>query len=459
MISAREKGFYQILVSAQIASLSLLYWLTFFLVIILYHDQRAFFGAYIEYWVLLVAAMAIEGISRPGWLRPGPGRMKRIASAVCRRQWIWIVASIAIFLVFSRDLRISRTFLAVFSVASLSLFFFQNRYLTHWFSEICSRQFSKLKLRTFVLGPKEWCESILPEVSSINSMVNVVGVENTDQSDRSWKEYATILKRSPIDLLVMPPRHLHSETVIGLMKEGDKQGFRCWLPLEITRSYGRRFDLQRVGCLDILSPPVEPLENTSNQVVKRGFDIVFSLFVLVTIFLPLCAVVLLIHRLNSPGPLFFKQNRVGMNGMPFEVYKFRSLNVNNGNEKVQVTKTDSRLFKGGGFLRKTSIDEIPQFLNVLTGDMSVVGPRPHMESHDNEFCEIFERYGLRRYVKPGVTGLAQVKGFRGEIHKPIDLRNRARLDNFYVTHWHIVLDFGIVASTGFSMLRPPKSAY
>ena len=430
-----------------------------YLVIVVYHDQSAFMSAYVEYWLILVAAMAFEGFSRPGWLRPGPGRSSKNAFSVSRRQWMWAVASMALFLVFSRDLRISRLFLGVFSVATLSLFFLQNKYLVDWFSDICSKEFSKLKLRTFILGPKEWSDSIFPEVLSINSMVDVVGVENTEIHEKSAEEYASLFKETQIDLLVMPPRHLSSDTVIHLLREGDKQGFRCWLPLEITRTYGRRFDLERVGCLDILSPPVEPLENTSNRVVKRGFDVVFSLFVILTLFLPLCAVVLMIHRLYSPGPLFFKQSRVGMNGVPFQVFKFRSLNVDNGNESAQVTQSDSRVFKGGGFIRKTSIDEIPQFLNVLMGNMSVVGPRPHMESHDNEFREIFERYGVRRYVKPGVTGLAQVKGFRGEILKPIDLRNRARLDNFYVGHWHLVLDLGIVALTGFSMLRPPKSAY
>jgi lipopolysaccharide/colanic/teichoic acid biosynthesis glycosyltransferase len=193
--------------------------------------------------------------------------------------------------------------------------------------------------------------------------------------------------------------------------------------------------------------------------VKRIFDMVFSAVVVATILPSLCVVVWLLHRRQSPGPLFFKQERVGKNGVPFQVYKFRTLHVHNDDEAKQVTKDDSRVFKGGQLLRKLSIDEMPQFLNVLLGDMSVVGPRPHMEQHDCEFREIFERYGVRRYVKPGVTGLAQVKGFRGEINRPQDLRHRARLDNFYVTHWCLYMDLKIIAATGWTVIKPPKTAY
>lgn len=459
MISAREKGFYQILTSLQIVSVSALFWALFLIVIRLYHDQTAYFSAYLELWLIILVSMIMESLARPSWLRNGASRNRRVVWALSRRQWITMVASITIIMVFMQDLRISRLFLGIFSISSLSLLYFENRYLANWFSEICAKQFSKFKLRTVILGPLGWCESILPEVKRINSMVSVVGIEDTDGVEKSWQTYARRFEKSAIDLLVMPPRHLPDEMVMGLIRDGDKQGYRCWLPLEITRTTGRHFDLQRVGCLDILSPPVEPLENTTNQVVKRIFDISFSLFILMTLFLPLCVVVMVIHRLFSPGPLFFKQSRVGINGVPFMVYKFRSLHPDNSSESTQVRKSDSRVFKGGGFLRKTSIDEIPQFINVLRGEMSVVGPRPHMESHDTEFREIFERYGVRRYVKPGVTGLAQVKGFRGEINRPVDLRNRGRLDNFYVTHWHIVFDVGIVLLTGVSMLKPPKSAY
>jgi len=459
MISAREKGFFQILIFFQIVGLSLVYWISFSLVLYVYHGEVPNSVPYFKYWIVALIALIFEALTRPGWMRPVAVRRKRISAQISRRQWIWLFACIALLLVYSRDLRISRAFLTFFLGMSLVYLYFANQYMVRWFIEISTKRFSRLRLRTVLLGPQDWCDSILREIQSINTMVNIAQVVRTDELEEKSHELLQMLRGISIDLLVMPPRHLPNELVISLLKLGDNQGFRCWLPLEITRTYGRRFDLQRVGRLDVLSPPVEPLENTSNQLIKRGLDIGFSMLVIALIFPWLCLFVMLLHGLFSPGPLFFKQSRIGMNGMPFMVYKFRSLHPNNEAEAKQVCRGDNRVFKGGGFLRKSSIDEFPQFLNVFLGEMSVVGPRPHMEKHDSEFREIFERYGVRQYVKPGVTGLAQIKGFRGEIRKPLDLRNRARLDNFYVTNWHVMLDVGIVAATGFSMLKPSKNAY
>jgi lipopolysaccharide/colanic/teichoic acid biosynthesis glycosyltransferase len=248
-------------------------------------------------------------------------------------------------------------------------------------------------------------------------------------------------------------------SAIDFIRLGDRMGFRCWLPVDISILHGRDFDLRRVGGIDVVTPPAEPLESSFNQLLKRIFDFCVCVPVVIFVMPPLCLMVWLIHRCYSPGPLFFRQSRVGQNGSTFQVFKFRTLNVVNDNEAKQVTKDDNRIFRFGGLLRRLSLDEIPQFLNVFLGEMSVVGPRPHMEVHDIQFREIFERYGVRRYVKPGVTGLAQVKGFRGEVNRPLDLRHRAKLDNFYVGNWSVTLDAKIVFLTFFTMFFPPKTAY
>jgi len=456
MISAREKGLFQLLVGFQICIILGIYFISMWAVL---WGQSVPYQAYLKYAIIVAIALVLEATSRPGALRPSPGRVKRLASAVSRRQWVWMLVSMTALMVFSRDQRLSRMFLAVFASASLVALYLTNCYLIRFIAGLGLKYFRSWRLRTLVLGPQDWCESILPEISYLKSMLEVKRVELTDGDVKGVKDYTHLIEQEPIDLLVMPARHLPDEVVIHLLRQGDRLGFRCWLPLEITRSYGRRFNLQRAGRLDVLSPPFEPLENTSNQFIKRIFDLGFSAAVIVTILPPLCLMVWLIHRRYSPGPLFFKQDRVGKNGMTFKVFKFRTLHANNDQEARQVTKSDSRVFKGGAFLRKSSLDEMPQFINVLLGDMSVVGPRPHMEEHDYKFREIFERYGVRRYVKPGVTGLAQVKGFRGEVNRPRDLRHRARLDNFYVTHWDPGLDIRIIAMTGISMVRPPKTAY
>lgn len=460
MISAREKGLFQILVGMQIALILVLYVVCTFLILGLIFGQEISIHAYSKYAILIVISLVLEATFRPGALRLTPGRVRRLAAAVSRRQWVWMVASVTAFLVFSKDQRMSRVFLGTFAMSSIFVLYMSNRYMIRMLGSLGLKHLKQWRLRTIVLGPKNWCESILPEIEDLQSMLELRRVEWTDRAEgEPADDYSELVQQEPIDLLVMPPRHLPNATVINLLRQGDRLGFRCWLPIELTRTYGRRFDLQRAGRLDVLSPPVEPLENTSNQFIKRAFDMIFASAVVATVIPPLCLMVWVIHRRYSPGPLFFKQDRVGKNGMTFKVLKFRTLHVDNGDESKQVTQGDSRIFKGGKFLRKSSLDEIPQFINVLLGDMSVVGPRPHMEAHDHEFRRIFERYGVRRYVKPGVTGLAQVKGYRGEVRRSQDLRHRARLDNFYVTHWDLEMDIRIVAATAFSMVKPPKTAY
>lgn len=459
MISAREKGLFQLLVSMQIMAILASYCIVFVIILWFIYNQNPSLHAYSKYAIVAMVAMILEATFRPGALRPTPGRIKRLAAAISRRQWVWMLASMTALLVFSKDQRISRTFLATFALIALFTLYLTNRYFIIFVGSLGFKHAQRWRLRTLVLGPRTWCESVIPEIDDLSSMLEVRRVRWTDQDRDIETDYAELIREEPIDLLVMPPRHLPDATVMDLLRQGDRMGFRCWMPLELTRAFGRRFDLQRAGRLDMLTPPVEPLENTSNQLTKRAFDIIISLMVVVSVLPFLCLIVSLIHRFYSPGPLFFKQDRVGKNGVTFKVIKFRTLHPQNENEARQVSKGDSRVFKGGRFLRKSSLDELPQFINVLFGDMSVVGPRPHMEKHDEEFREIFERYGFRRYVKPGVTGLAQIRGYRGEIRRPKDLRHRARLDNFYITHWDFGMDFRIVAMTGLIILKPPKTAY
>ncbi|MEY4299813.1 MAG: hypothetical protein RIR25_1049, partial [Verrucomicrobiota bacterium] len=175
--------------------------------------------------------------------------------------------------------------------------------------------------------------------------------------------------------------------------------------------------------------------------------------------LPLMAIVALIQRRQSPGPIFFRQDRVGENGKIFQILKFRTMKVENDNEARQASLKDERIYPGGRWLRRLSIDEFPQFFNVLQGEMSVIGPRPHMIEHEREFEKFHELYGSRRYVKPGVTGLAQVEGYRGEVKDARDIRGRARYDLFYVKHWCLALDVRLTLQTILHVVSPPEKAY
>ncbi|MDM7314487.1 exopolysaccharide biosynthesis polyprenyl glycosylphosphotransferase, partial [Klebsiella pneumoniae] len=199
--------------------------------------------------------------------------------------------------------------------------------------------------------------------------------------------------------------------------------------------------------------PVVPLFDTPlngiNMVFKRVEDVFFSIIILFLIS-PVLAVIALLIKLTSPGPILFKQIRYGMDGKAIKVWKFRSMKVMENDDRViQATKNDTRVTKVGGFLRKTSLDELPQFINVLFGSMSIVGPRPHAVAHNEQYRKLIQGYMLRHKVKPGITGLAQVNGWRGETDTLDKMEKRIEYDLEYIRTWNIVLDIKIIFLTVF----------
>ncbi len=203
----------------------------------------------------------------------------------------------------------------------------------------------------------------------------------------------------------------------------------------------------------------EPLELAVNRFLKKIFDIFFSSFVLLFIFPWLFPIIMLIIKLESPGPVFFKQERSGRDNKSFTCLKFRSMRLNGSADSKQAKKGDIRITKFGSFMRKTSIDELPQFFNVFFGDMSVVGPRPHMVNHTKQYSELISNYLVRQYAKPGITGWAQVNGFRGETRELIDMENRVEYDIWYIENWNILLDVKIILKTVLNVFKGEENAY
>lgn len=211
--------------------------------------------------------------------------------------------------------------------------------------------------------------------------------------------------------------------------------------------------------ITVLNVKKLPFEFAENFYIKRVFDIFFSLFICVFFLSWLIPILWIFVKLESKGPLIFKQPREGLNGDKFLCYKFRSMKVNELSDQGQATKNDIRVTKIGAFLRKKSIDELPQFINVLFGQMSVVGPRPHMNIHSLKFDKEVANYMKRKSVKPGITGLAQISGYRGEIQKKSDIDNRVRLDIFYIENWSFLLDIKIVFQTVINIFKGDDKAY
>lgn len=223
--------------------------------------------------------------------------------------------------------------------------------------------------------------------------------------------------------------------------------------------YSKKLDFTYYGFLPILSLRKIPMDEPFNKFIKRSFDIVLSLVIILGVLSWLTPLLGLIIKLESKGPVFFKQKRNGLDYQEFFCYKFRSMRPNPEAHLHQVRKDDERVTRVGRVIRKTSMDELPQFINVLKGEMSVVGPRPHMVSHTHMYAERIDKFMVRHFVKPGITGLAQVSGYRGEVENDSDIINRVKYDIFYLENWSLFLDLKIVFQTIYNAVRGDKKAY
>ncbi len=230
-----------------------------------------------------------------------------------------------------------------------------------------------------------------------------------------------------------------------------------YIPVSVE-SIGLNLKRELLDDIEVYTTYENPLQNLGNRLLKRFCDIVMSLVFLIPTAL-LFPFIYIIIKIQSPGPIFFKQLRTGLDGKEFYCYKFRSMHVNADADKVQATKDDPRKYPFGNFMRKANIDELPQFLNVLKGDMSIVGPRPHMLAHTEQYSGLISKYMVRHFVKPGVTGWAQVTGYRGETKELWQMEGRVKRDIWYMEHWSIWLDIRIIWLTLKTMFIHDEHAY
>ena len=227
---------------------------------------------------------------------------------------------------------------------------------------------------------------------------------------------------------------------------------------QMSSHLARNLRPETIGAVPVLGIHSNPLDNPVNTFVKRTFDIVFSsafLIISPLIFIPVAIAV----KLSSPGPVFFRQLRTGYKGESFYCWKFRTMRVNDDADKRQATRNDPRTTKVGEFLRRTSIDELPQFINVFLGNMSVVGPRPHMLKHTEDYSRLLEQYMVRHLIKPGITGWAQVRGYRGQTDELWQMERRIEHDIWYMEHWSFLLDCKIIISTFMGMFLKNDNAF
>ena len=249
-----------------------------------------------------------------------------------------------------------------------------------------------------------------------------------------------------------------TEKLLVLSKWCDNHLIRLYY-VPSTNIFGGKTSIVMKEDIMVIARRPEPLSLIQNKIIKRTFDFVMSSLFLCTIYPFIYIICAIIIKIQSPGPIYFKQERSGLNGKIFKCYKFRSMKVNDDADKVQATENDPRKYPFGNFMRKTNLDEIPQLINVWKGEMSLVGPRPHMLKHTEEYSRIINRFMVRHLAKPGITGLAQVSGFRGETKYINMMEGRVKKDIEYIENWTFMLDLKIIVKTFTNMIHGEKNAY
>lgn len=271
-------------------------------------------------------------------------------------------------------------------------------------------------------------------------------------------DLSRVAKAYKIDQIFYTLSGANEEALSAVMKIADDNVIQLYYVPQLSRRVARSFQLHTVGVVPVLSLRRNPLNSTLNRWLKRTFDICFSSVVLLfspLVFIPAAIAI----KISSPGPVFFKQERTGYKGRTFNCLKFRTMRVNASADTRQATSDDPRTTRLGQFMRRTSIDELPQFINVWLGDMSVVGPRPHMLKHTEDYTKLIDRYMVRHVVKPGITGWAQVNGYRGITDELWKMERRVEYDVWYIENWSFFLDLKIVVRTMINALHHDENAF
>lgn len=295
---------------------------------------------------------------------------------------------------------------------------------------------------------------------------DIIGYFDDTDSDNSLGNYlgtkhdiATFLDSNQVNEVIVATPGITIEEIEKITSVVDKAGIRIRIIPDFHFQFYNRYEFKQFGNIPTVSLRKEPLEETHNKFIKRSFDIAFSLFVLIFICSWLFLILAILIKAGSKGPVLFKQKRLGRDRKEFWCLKFRSMYVNKESDNKMATKGDSRITPIGRILRKTSLDEFPQFWNVLMGHMSIVGPRPHMTIQNAQYQEVINNYLVRQLIKPGITGWAQVNGYRGEIENDLDIKNRVSYDIWYLENWSFFLDIKIIYLTVWNIFKGEEKAY
>ncbi len=366
-----------------------------------------------------------------------------------------------------KDVEVSRAFLVGFLGLTAGLLFVANFLLA---PVLAAAFFRDQRLRTVIVASRGEARLLQTWLAPRGNLgIDAIGYVTADaegaEGDPRWLghlvDLPAIIVRHTADQVVFSQAEFSRESLAGTVSAVEQAHCRVRFFVNMQSFFGGSpAQIEHNEHYAFAASTPEPLASPLNRVLKRMLDIGVALPVVVLVLPPLTLVVWLMQRRQSPGPVFYGQLRSGLNRERFNIFKFRTMHTGNVELTArQAAAHDPRVFPFGRFLRRSSLDEIPQFLNVILGSMSVSGPRPHLLEHDEQFARIEHTYFKRHFVKPGITGLAQSKGFRGELVVPGDLASRVHYDEQYVANWSLGLDLRILYHTVGQVVTPPRSAY
>ena len=395
-------------------------------------------------------------------------RPEQIMVRVLRNMVPFVLLSVCILLLFHFEFSHSRLFGLFYIV--LILVIVSYRLAFRYFLELYRKQGGNVR-KVILIGSHENMQELYHAMTDDpTSGYRVLGYFEDFPSDRypsdvSYlghpQEVNNFLKQNVgrVDQLYCSLPSARSAEIVPIIDYCENHLVRFFSVPNVRNYLKRRMHFEMLGNVPVLSIRREPLELLENRIVKRTFDIVCSTLFLCTIFPFIYIIVGVAIKMSSPGPIFFKQKRSGEDGKEFWCYKFRSMRVNAQCDTLQATEHDPRKTRIGEIIRKTSIDELPQFINVFKGDMSIVGPRPHMLKHTQEYSLLINKFMVRHFVKPGITGWAQVTGYRGETKELWQMEGRVMRDIWYIEHWTFLLDLYIMYKTVYNAIHGEKEAY
>ncbi len=471
MISQRIRGLRNALLVCQCALAAALFCLCVAVFVAIGGIDLEFLTHYAVYCGLFLVGVVLEAFDRDKAPRRTALFQQDLVSRhqIALRQAVFSILLVTFYLAVFKDAFISRFFMLAYS----ALFYLLLLWTNYRLPTILARRFFRKEHadKTLLIGSAAHAERLRDWlVRKAAYGIEVVGIlcDEKPAGDvhglpclgYSDEVEAVVAAKgvTQVILLELPTlRNVHMHLVSVL----ERLGVRLLILNDLEEKLSHPVvDVEDDG-LHFITLRREPLENPVNRGFKRLLDITVATLVLIFVFPFTSLVVWLVQRRQSPGPLFFKQPRAGIQNHEFTILKYRSMRPNNHDDDParQASQNDERVFRAGRWIRRFSIDEIPQFWNVLKGDMSVVGPRPHLMEHNRQFARLMGNYHVRTFVKPGVTGLAQIWGFRGQAKSPEDIANRLKADITYLENWTFALDCIIIITSAWHMIAPPKTAY